>query len=119
MRSQFPLFYRFAAYLALLAMLVPFGTTLVHYPAAHPFIHICGLDHPNGNDQDKTPLHKLPPCPICQHLHLIGNGFTPPVSLALAAPWFAAATYIFIKHESFVSFSYPPQARPRAPPSLV
>ncbi|MGB9152184.1 MAG: DUF2946 family protein [Alphaproteobacteria bacterium] len=120
LRSRFPAFYRFAAFLALWAILVPVGTSLVHSPAAaQHLIHICGAAEHTNNDQGKDPTHKLPSCPICQSLHLLGGGFVPPDAVEIAALPSVAAIYVSAEHDFFVKLPVAPQARPRAPPVLA
>jgi hypothetical protein len=120
LRSRFPLLHRFAIYLALLAILVPLGTSLVHYPAAaQAFTHICGIDTHAPGDQSKDPAHKLPSCPICQSLHLLGGGFVPPEAVAVADRPVAVAIYISADVSYLLKLVVAPQARPRAPPLLA
>jgi len=118
--SRFPLLYRLGAFLALWAILVPIATGLAHYPSATQAIaHICGVDQQGNDGQGKAPTHKLPSCPICQSLHLLGAGALPPST-------FSVALLSFVRFESRVADYDPllkpvavPQARPRAPPVLV
>ncbi|MGB9153468.1 MAG: DUF2946 family protein [Alphaproteobacteria bacterium] len=120
LRSRFPSFYRFAAFLALWAILVPMGVGLVHTPAAaQSFIHICGAGEHTNNDQGKEPAHKLPSCPICQSLHLLGGGFVPPDTVVVAGRPLVTAVYISADYNFFVRLPVVPQARPRAPPVLA
>jgi len=120
LRSRFPSLHRFAVFLALWAMLVPVGTGLIHSPAAaQSFIHICGIAGHTNNDQGKDPAHKLPSCPICQSLHLLGGGVMPPDAAVVADIPFVTATYDFVDSDFLLKLTIIPQARPRAPPSLV
>lgn len=119
LRRRFPLLYRFAGLLALLAMLVPVGTSLVHFPAAQSFIHICGSGGHADNDQGKDPAHKSPSCPICQSLHLWGGGVLPPEGVVVADMALAAAAYFTAASDFFLNLATAPQARPRAPPAFV
>ena len=121
---RFTFFHRFAAFLALLAILVPVGTSLVHSPfpasvAAQSFIHICGLDSHAKQDPGKDPAHKLPSCPICQSLHLLSGGFVPPAPILLAATPPAAAPALPALADLLVKRSLTHQARSRAPPSFL
>lgn len=120
LRFRFPALYRFAAYMALLAMLVPLGTILVHHPeAAQAPVHICNMDMHYEGDQGKAPAHKTPSCPICQGLQLLSGGFVPPAIVGVAPVAFAAAIYIFTERIFPSRPLFAPQARPRAPPELV
>ena len=100
-------------------MLVPIGTALVHQPTAQSLIHICGVDRQSSGDQNKTPAHKLPSCPICQHLHLLGGGFVPPDAAVLVALSLPSIPVISTGHIFYLKFKLAATARPRAPPTLV
>jgi hypothetical protein len=121
--SRFPSFYRFAAFVALLAMLVPLWTSLVHHPeAAQDVTHICdsGMPGMQGSDHSgKAPAHKTPSCPICQGLHLLSGGFVRPVVAAVAPVSFASTLYVSTERTFSVRSVLAPQARPRAPPIFV
>ena len=119
LRSHFLSLRRFAAFVALVAMLVPLVTGLVHTPSAQPLFRICGIDQPTNGDHGQSPTPKAPFCPICQSLHLLGDGFVPPNAvMVLAAPVFTATDRA--SDEAFLlTPQSSPQARPRAPPSLV
>jgi hypothetical protein len=39
--------------------------------------------------RDRAPEHKLPPCPVCQTLQILGAGFAPPATVAIPIPRFA------------------------------
>ncbi len=121
-RTQFPTFYRFAALLALWAMLTPALTMLVHHPKADVMpttMSDCGMDM--GKDsappKDKNPSQKLPSCPICMGLHLLGGGFVPSEAVVFSLPALPVITYAAAWMVFFVALSVAPQARPRAPPS--
>jgi hypothetical protein len=122
LRSRFPSLYRFAAFAALLAMLVPAATSLVHHPmAAQALVHICGMDmgaHDSG-DRGKVPAHQSPSCPICQSLHFLAGGFVPPNLIAVTAIPFTVAIDAPAERISFARLIITPQARPRAPPAFV
>ena len=119
LRRRFPQLYRFAAFLALWAMLVPVFTTLVHHPAStQTFLRICGSEQPTG-DHGKAPAKQMPDCPLCQGLHLLGGGLVPPDNSPVAEITFAAPLYtpldrVFILEPHIIS-----QAQPRAPPAFV
>jgi hypothetical protein len=118
-RSRFPLFYRFAALLALIAILVPAGTILTHNPATPQlYAHICGVDHPNGH-HGKTPAHKMPVCPICQSLHLLSAGFVQPDVATAIDMAFVATSYLATFSEFLLKRAFAPQARSHAPPALA
>ena len=120
LRSRFPSLYRFAAFLALWAILVPVGTSIVHsLAAAQHFIHICGAGEHTNNEQGKDPTHKLPSCPICQSLHLLGGELVPPDAVVVAEIPLVAAIYISADYDFFIKITVAPQARPRAPPVLA
>jgi hypothetical protein len=116
MFATFPAFRRFAALLALLAMLVPVASGLAHHPdLLQSFVHICGLDHGANGDHDKAP-HKLPICPICQSQHLLDGGLPPPTNIAFALILVVPFVTAFPRGLSVAGSSSAPQARPRAPP---
>ncbi|HTJ62610.1 MAG TPA: DUF2946 family protein [Alphaproteobacteria bacterium] len=37
-------------------------------------------------EHDKAPVHKLPPCPICQTFQMLGAGYAPPAEIAVEPP---------------------------------
>jgi len=127
LRARFHPVYRFAAFLALLAMLVPSGIGLVHHPApvmamAATMPADCGMAMPaaadNGHAPQPAPAQKAPACPICQGMHLLGGGFIlpPPVLPLLLATIIAA--FIPTRRAFLTRLLIAPQARPRAPPLL-
>jgi hypothetical protein len=119
-RSRFPDFFRFAALLALWAILVPVGVSLLPMPMAMPDgMHNCGMADHGDNQPDKNSDHKLPSCPICKSMHLLGGGFVPPEFVALVEAPHVAAICVTANYESYLKLIIPPQARPRAPPTLV
>jgi hypothetical protein len=115
--SRFSAFHRFAALLALLAMLVPLGTALTHHPAGIPsLIRICGLGYGDFSGKEKAPTHKMPSCPVCQSMHLLGGGFIVPPPLMFVSTGLALVTSISIYRAFLLQLDTAPQARPRAPP---
>ncbi len=116
-RTRFPRLYRATAWVALLAMLVPMFVMLAHQPAmAQAAVHICGAEQSNTGGHDKAPAHKLPACPVCQSLHLLGGGSVPPDAVAVAAVSFVAFAPV-ISVSDFVPASASTLLPPaRAPP---
>ena len=120
LRTRFPSLYRFAAFVALLAMLVPAVTSFVHHPAsAQSLMRICGIDQHVKDGKDNTPTHKAPFCPICQTLQMLGNGFVPPDDVAVVALPVVAVRGIPVDRGFLLTAVFAPQARPRAPPVFV
>ena len=110
---------RFSVLLGLLAMLSPMFATLVHRPASvWHFIHICGIAHTDRDGPVKIPGHKLPACPICHSLHLLGHGFVPPALPLLFLFAIASAAVTILVPVRLIRLFSPPQARPRAPPAF-
>ncbi|MDR3448260.1 MAG: DUF2946 family protein [Alphaproteobacteria bacterium] len=130
LRSRFAVFYRFVAYVALLAMLVPMGTMLVHHPAVASAPMPMAMSMPGCDmgmqegTQDKTapakaPAHKMPSCPICQSLHLLGGGFVPPDNIIVSAAVPARGDFVVHERVFFIHAAPASQGRPRAPPVSV
>ena len=121
LRRRFLWFFRLAAFAALVAMLVPTATGLVHQPAAvQSLSRICGVDQPSSHgDPQKAPVHKVPFCPICQSLHLLGGGFVPPDAVTVIAVVSGVGAEVSADSAFLLTPLLPPQARPRAPPVLV
>jgi hypothetical protein len=118
-RQHLTVLQRAAVLLGLVAMLSPVFATLVHRPAAvWHFIHICGIAHTDRDGPVKMPGHKLPACPICHSLHLLGHGFVPPAPTLLFLFAVAAAALAVFVLVRLSRHATPPQARPRAPPAF-
>lgn len=88
--------FRRASWLALFAILLQVVVPIVHQPGgaarAGPLsaagANLCsapgnGPASPVGTD--KSPTHKLPPCPICQTFQMLSGGFVPPSPATFAA----------------------------------
>jgi hypothetical protein len=122
-RHRFPEFFRFAALIALWAMLVPVGVDAVHVrmamsmPAHGMAMHDCGGMSRADNRDSKQPSHHLPSCPICKSLSLLGSGFAPAALVLSVAPSLAGPFYRAAKYEFLAKLLIPPQSRPRAPPA--
>jgi len=124
---HFRVFYRCAAFVALLAMFVPVVTGLVHHPVAAQTMTMPGMSmsgmmmtgQPCPMQQGKggsDKPHKAPICPICQSMHLLAGGYVPPAPVALAVIAPQSATPVFALPIFRLAFVASPQARPRAPP---
>jgi len=117
--SRFPQVYRCAAFLALMAMLVPMATMLAHHStSAQIFTRICAVEQTTHGDNSKSPTHhhQMPSCPICQTLHLLSVGFVPPDAVILATLSAAALIYKNIGVTFFLKPHAASLAQPRAPP---
>ncbi len=120
LRLRFLSFFRLAAFAALVSMLVPMATGLVHHPAAvQSLVRICGIDQQSHSDPQKEPTHKVPFCPICQSLHLLAGGFVPPEAVTVIAVVSVFRAELPAKGAFLLTSLFAPQARPRAPPVLV
>jgi len=117
-RTRLSAFYRFAAFVALIAMLVPVATGLVHYPTAQSLVRICGIGKPLTDTKDKVPASKIPFCPICLSLQMLGDGFVPPDAVLVVDGDIVVARAVTTVTALILITSIAPQARPRAPPVL-
>ncbi len=116
--------FRRAAWLAVLAVVLQMLVPLMHQPArvmlAGGVMRICSsLINQAPADADKAPTHKLPPCPICQNLHMLGHGFVPPNTVVLAHVASGGETLALPALKPVVLLRVISNAQPRAPPILA
>ena len=118
LHPRFAALYRFAALVALLSMLVPLATGVLHHPEMESFLsRICGAAKA---DQGKKPAQKTPVCSICLSLNLAGNGFAPPESPVLLRSLVLVVGIVGASAAFLLLSFFTPQTQPRAPPlSLV
>ena len=74
-----------------------------------------GRHAPSG---DPSPLHHVPPCPICQALSQVG-GVLPPLVSVIAPAALHALEHLVWPNAPAIRSQVRPAARPRAPPTAV
>jgi hypothetical protein len=129
---RFSAFRRFAVFLALLAMLAPLGVGIVHHPQAMampmrmdmPMSASMSMPMPgmrqkaDSGHAEKVP-HKMPPCPICQTLHMLAAGFITPDLPVFATPDFPSVAFSLSDSAFDLWPAHITPAQPRAPPLSV
>jgi hypothetical protein len=119
------------AWIAVLAMLLPVFLPLLHHMGAQgisspmPPCHMASMVHMakiQGMDDravPSKPASKTPPCPICQILGSLHNGFITPLVVGTGG-YFLGNLIAYSLQTQGVLFSQTHQlAWPRAPPSLI
>ncbi len=116
--------FRRAAWVAVMAVLLQILVPLIHHPVQvfdGKNLHICGLNNhlPSQPDNEKAPAQKSPACPVCQTLHMLGNGFVTPHAPVITEVYIAANPVYDFTNKPVIPRLISPSARPRAPPTLV
>lgn len=114
--------FRRIGWLAIVAVLLPTLVSLVHHPVQKRDVvaqlQTCPMHGTMPVDNEKAPASKIPSCPICLSLHLLGGGFVAPELVALTAVLhdhqvFQLSELSFTPHRSIST------GQPRAPPVLA
>ncbi len=117
------------SWIALLAILLQTLVPIFHeapQAAASPFPALVGSlclapgsMPPTPGDSDKIPVHKLPPCAICQTVQLLSAGFAPPTMPAIVRPIARAVNTIPLPAAAILVSKTAARPSARAPPWAI
>ena len=108
----------------LLQTLVPIFHEAPRAAAELPFAGLAGSlclapgSMPPG-DSDKIPVHKLPPCAICQTAQLLAAGFVPPNTPALVPPTAISGALLPLPRAAILISRSVARPSARAPPLTI
>jgi hypothetical protein len=119
--------FRRTAWIAVWALVLQMLLPLIHHPAAAKAgppdgLRICavmGLMPTGKAEPSKTPVSKIPSCPICQTLHMLNGGFVPPDISVLAIPSEHDGSVGVVAVANILPHIIITGAQPRAPPVHV